>query len=297
MTKNVFVALVGRPNVGKSSLLNCILGEKVAIVSNKPQTTRNRITGVLTHGDMQYVFIDTPGMHRPRSKLGDFMVKQAGGSIGDVDVVVLVADCQQGQLAIEKELAESISQQGVPAILAVNKIDTLERKDELLKRIAELSSLMAFEAVVPVSAMTNDGIDRLLREVDAFGSEGPHFFDDDAITDQPERVLVAEIIREKLLNNLRDEIPHGTAVVVDSMSERGDADIIDINATIICERENHKGMIIGRGGAMLKQIASQARVDCERFLGLKVNLKCWVKVREGWRDKDIYLQSYGYTDR
>lgn len=296
MPKNLFVAIVGRPNVGKSSLLNRLLGEKIAIVSDKPQTTRNRITGVLTQGETQYVLIDTPGLHKPKSKLGKFMVKQAGDSVSDVDVAVLVTEWEGPVTNAEKELVEGIRRCGVPAILAINKIDLLADKTGMLEKIAAFAALHDFEAVVPISAVSGEGIDTLFSELDRFCSEGEHFFPDDTLTDQPERAVVSEILREKLLRNLRDEIPHGTAVLIERMREREDGAMMDIDATIVCERESHKGIIIGRQGAMLKKIATEARQDIERFLGLPCNLQCWVKVREGWRDSDTQLKNFGFRD-
>ena len=296
MTKNLFAAIIGRPNVGKSSLMNRILGEKIAIVSDKPQTTRNRITGILTKGETQYVFLDTPGMHRPRSKLGSYMMKQASTSVADVDVIVFVTECTGKLTAGEKEIIESFPKYGAPVILALNKIDLLENKELMLRRIAEVSSLYDFDAVVPISALNGDGIDALFEELDKFCSEGPHFFPDDALTDQPERAIAAEIIREKLLRNLRDEVPHGIAVLIEQMHERESGNMIDIHATIVCERESHKGMIIGKRGAMLKTVLTQARQDLEAFLGCGVNLQCWVKVKEGWRDSDTQLKNFGFVN-
>ncbi len=297
MTKNLFAAIVGRPNVGKSSLMNHILGEKIAIVSEKPQTTRNRITGILTKGETQYVFLDTPGMHVPRSKLGKFMVKQAGTSTADVDVAIFVTECVARLTEIEKQMIAGFAEKQVPAILVLNKIDLLENKEKMLAKIAEVSALYDFAAVVPLSALTGEGVDALFDELAPFCTEGPHFFPDDALTDQPERAVVAEIIREKLLTHLRDEIPHGTAVVIEKMSEREDGSLVDIHATIVCERESHKGMIIGKRGAMLKSVLTEARLDTEALLGCRVNLQGWVKVREGWRDSDTQLKNFGYTEQ
>ena len=296
MTKNIFVSIVGRPNVGKSSLLNRLLGEKIAIVSDKPQTTRNRITGVLTEGETQYVFIDTPGLHKPKSKLGKFMVKQVGASVSDVDAVILVTEWDGIVTAAEKQLVESIQAVGVPAVLAINKVDELAQKELMLKKIADFDALHKFASVVPISALKGEGVATLLKELDPFCVEGEHFFPDDTLTDQPERAVVSEIIREKVLRNLRDEIPHGTAVVIERMHEREDGSLIDIDATIVCERDAHKGIIIGKHGTMLKKIASEARLDMERFLDIRVNLQCWVKVREGWRDSDIQLKNFGFKD-
>lgn len=296
MTKNIFVSIVGRPNVGKSSLLNRLLGEKIAIVSDKPQTTRNRITGVLTEGETQYVFIDTPGLHKPKSKLGKFMVKQVGTSVSDVDAVILVTEWDGNITVAEKQLVESIKNGDAPAILAINKVDALVQKELMLKKIAAFSELHEFDSVVPISALKGEGVATLLKELEPFCIEGEHFFPDDTLTDQPERAVVAEIIREKLLRNMRDEIPHGTAVIIEKMREREGAEIIDIEATIVCERDAHKGMIIGKHGTMLKKIATESRLDIERFLDIRVNLQCWVKVREGWRDSDTQLKNFGFQD-
>ncbi len=297
MTKNIFVSIVGRPNVGKSSLLNRLLGEKIAIVSDKPQTTRNRITGVLTEGETQYVFIDTPGLHKPKSKLGQFMVRQAGASVSDVDAVILVTEWDGHVTTAEKQLVESIKNSRVPALLAINKVDALAQKELMLKKIAEFANLHAFDAVVPISALKGEGVPALLKELEPFCVEGAHFFPDDTLTDQPERAVVSEIIREKVLRNMRDEIPHGTAVVIERMSEREDGGMIDIDATIVCERDAHKGMLIGKHGGMLKKIATEARLDIERFLDVRVNLQCWVKVREGWRDSDTQLKNFGFREQ
>lgn len=296
MSKNIFVSIVGRPNVGKSSLLNRLMGEKIAIVSDKPQTTRNRITGVLTEGETQYVFIDTPGLHKPKSKLGKFMVKQAGNSVNGVDAVILVTEWDKEITIAEKQLLESIKTNGAPALLAINKVDALNQKELMLKKIAAFSELFDFASIVPISALKGEGVKTLLEELDPFCVEGEHLFPDDTLTDQPERAIVAETIREKLLRNLRDEIPHGTAVIIDKMSERESGEMIDIDATIVCERDAHKGIIIGKGGAMLKKVLSEARFDMERFLDIKVNLQCWVKVREGWRDSDTQLKNFGFRD-
>ena len=296
MPKNIFVSIVGRPNVGKSSLLNRLMGEKIAIVSDKPQTTRNRITGVLTEDDTQYVFIDTPGLHKPKSKLGKFMVKQIGDSVSDVDAIILVTEWDKEITTAEKQLIESIKANGAPAILAINKVDALEQKELMLKKIAYFAALHDFASVVPISALKGEGVKTLLKELDPFCCEGEHFFPDDTLTDQPERAVVAEMIREKLLRNLRDEIPHGTAVMIELMREREDGGMIDIEATIVCEREAHKGIIIGKRGAMLKKILTEARNDIERFLDIKINLQCWVKVREGWRDSDTQLKNFGFQD-
>ncbi len=294
-TKSAFIAIVGRPNVGKSSLLNALLGEKVAIVSNKPQTTRTRITGVLTRGETQLVFIDTPGLHKPRTKLSEYMVKQVTDSVADVDAAVLVVEPEGEIRKAEQELLASFGAQGIPAILAINKIDTLDAKEKLMAQILLYTQAFDFDAVVPISALKGDGVRDLLEELEKFAEPSPFFFDADTLTDQPERVIVAEIVREKLLRSLYDEIPHGTAVAVERMKEREGQDILDIEVQIYCERESHKGMIIGKGGEMLKKIGTQSRRDIERFLNCKVNLQCWVKVREDWRNRENMIKSFGYN--
>ena len=295
-TRSAFIAIVGRPNVGKSSLLNAMVGEKVAIVSDKPQTTRNRIVGILTRGETQLVFIDTPGMHKPRTKLSEFMVRQVRRSVADVDAAVLVTEPEKEVTKAERELLDNIKAMGIPAVLVINKIDTLKRREDMLEKMQALSAEYEFEAVVPLSALTGDGVDILLAELSQLAEEGPHFFDDDDFTDQPERVIAGEIIREKILNNMREEIPHGTAVSVESMKEREDKDIIDIDAVIYCERDSHKGMLIGKQGSMLKTIGSQAREEIEAFLEAKVNLKLWGKVKEDWRNKEGLIKQFGFTE-
>ena len=294
-TKTAFVAIVGRPNVGKSSLLNALIGEKVAIVSNKPQTTRTRITGVLTRENTQFVFIDTPGLHKPRTKLSEYMVKQVNESVADVDVAVLVVEPAGEIQKAEQELIASFQAQRIPAILAINKIDTLDLREKLMPRILAFSQAHPFEAVVPISALKGDGVDAVLDELEKFAAPSPFFFDEDTLTDQPERVIVAEIVREKLLKNMYDEIPHGVAVTVERMHEREEQQLIDMEVQIYCEKESHKGMIIGKGGGMLKRVASQAREDIEHFLRCKVNLKCWVKVREDWRNRENVIRSFGFN--
>ena len=291
-SKSAFITIVGRPNVGKSSLMNALVGEKIAIVSPKPQTTRNRITGVLTRGETQLVFLDTPGVHHARTKLGDYMNRQATGSVADVDLAVFVTEANRPLNEAEKNLLAGF--RGIPAIAVVNKIDLLDAPEQMLTKIAELADAYSFDEIVPISVLQNDGIDGLLEILLRYAEEGPHFFDDDAMTDQPERVIVAEIIREKILRNMRDEIPHGTAVTIERMEDRGR--IVDIDATIYCERETHKGMLIGKKGEMLKRIGTQAREDAERFLGTKVNLQCWVKVKEDWRNREGLIKNFGYVD-
>lgn len=293
-TKSCFAAIIGKPNAGKSSLINALVGEKVAIVSDKPQTTRTRITGVLTKESTQYVFVDTPGLHKAKNKLSEYMVKTVNESICDVDVAVLVTDMAKEVFSSELKLIESINKSKIPAILLINKIDTVENKEEILGRIAMFTELCDFAAIIPASVINNDGVDILMEELSKFAFDSPHFFPDDALTDQPERVIVAEIIREKILNLMRDEIPHGIAVSIDLMKER-ESGIIDINATIICERDSHKGMIIGKGGAMLKKIGSLARVEAESFLDTKINLQCWVKVKTDWRNKEQIIKQFGFN--
>ncbi|MDD5920712.1 MAG: GTPase Era [Oscillospiraceae bacterium] len=295
-TFSAFIAIVGRPNVGKSSLLNRFVGEKVAIVSPKPQTTRTRITGVFTEGETQFVFIDTPGLHNPRTKLSEFMVKQIKDSVVDVDAAVLVTEPLGKIHPMELELLQRFRDLRIPAILAINKIDTIPKKDVMMEKISAFSKLFPFEAVVPVSALTGDGMPQLLEELSHYAKEGPHYFPDDAMTDQPERVIVAEIIREKLLNCLSEEIPHGTAVTVEQMVEREEKDLIDIHAVIYCEKDSHKGIIIGKQGTMLKKVASQARRDIESFLDIKVNLQCWVKVKEDWRNRPGVIRDLGFRE-
>lgn len=295
-TKSAFVAIVGRPNVGKSSLLNALIGEKVAAVSAKPQTTRTRITGILTKDPTQFVFIDTPGLHKPRTKLADFMVKQVGDSVADVDIAVLVTE-PKGEISdAERDLMERFKALRLPAILCINKIDTLEQKEEMLEKIAAFSAEHEFEQVVPISALEHDGIEILIDVPDGYAKPGPHYFADDSLTDQPERAIVAELIRERMLVDLEDEVPHGIAISIESMKERKGKDMMDIDAVIYCERESHKGIIIGKKGAMLKKIGSEARVNIERFLGCKVNLQCWVKVKEDWRNRDGLLRNFGFKD-
>ena len=293
-TKSAFVAIVGRPNVGKSSLMNKLVGEKIAIVSNKPQTTRNKIMGVLTKDETQFVFIDTPGLHNPKNKLSEYMVKQINESVADVDAAVLVVDAEKEIGDPEKNLIETMKRSHMPAILAINKIDLIKDKTLLMAKIQDYMQLFDFDAVVPISALHGQGVDELLDEIEKFAEESPHFFPDDTLTDQPERVIAAEIIREKILRCTYDEIPHGTAVVIDRMKERKDKPIIDIDATILCERESHKGMIIGKQGQMLKKIGSFARADLESFLDIKINLTLWVKVKEDWRNRETVIKNLGF---
>ena len=291
-----FIAIVGRPNVGKSSLLNNMLRHKIAIVSSKPQTTRTRIMGVLTEEDTQLVFIDTPGLHRPKNSLDKYMLRSVNESVAGVDACVLVVEADSKITDGERLFAEKFKALGLPAVLAINKIDMLKDRSVLAPKIAELSLLYDFSAVVPCSAQTGDGGDALKAELRKLSSEGGFMFDEDTLTDQPERVIAAEIIREKLLRLLDKEIPHGSAVFVERMKERENDDIIDIDAVIYCERPTHKGIIIGKGGSMLKKVGTYARQDMEKFFGCRINLKLWVKVKEDWRNRENILRSLGYDN-
>lgn len=293
-TKTVMITIAGRPNVGKSTLTNCLVGEKIAIVSNKPQTTRNRICGVLTKDDTQFVFVDTPGFHKPRTKLGDYMVNVTKSSIADVDLTVLVVEPIAAVGQQEAGLLEQILAKKCPVILVINKIDTVE-KDRLLEVIAAYSKVACFAAIIPLSAKTGEGVDALLAECAKYAIESPFLFPVDCTTDQPERLVMAEIIREKLLWCLEREIPHGTAVEITKFSER-DNGIIDIDATIYCEKSSHKGIIIGKNGEMLKKISTMARTDCEKFMATKVFLTTWVKYKENWRDNDFLVRNFGYRE-
>lgn len=293
MTRTAFIAIVGKPNVGKSSLLNRLLGQKIAIVSSKPQTTRTKIMGVLTEGETQLVFTDTPGFHRPHNKLGEKMNEAVGDTVGGVDACLFVTEPKGEMNEQEMQLLQMFKKQKMPVILAINKIDMLKDKEELLSRIVYLTSLFDFYAVVPVSASRGDNADELKTELDRLAVESPHFFPDDTLTDQPERVLAAEIIREKILRLMDKEIPHGIAVAVEKMNERVDKDILDVDATIYCEKESHKGMVIGKNGAMLKKISTYARQDLENFFQIKVNLHCWVKVKVDWRNREGLIHNFG----
>ena len=293
-TKTAMITIAGRPNVGKSTLINYLVGEKIAIVSNKPQTTRNRICGIVTKDDTQFVFVDTPGYHKPRTKLGDYMVDVTKSSISDVDLMILVVEPIPAVGPQEKSLIEYMNAKKCPGILAINKIDTVE-KDILLQVMDVYSKETDFVSVGPISAKTGDGVGELLKECSRYAVESPFLFPEDSTTDQPERQVMAEIIREKLLWCLDREIPHGTAVEITKFSER-DSGVIDIDATIYCEKASHKGIIIGKHGDMLKKISSMARVDCERFMGTKVYLTTWVKVKENWRDSDFLVRNFGYRE-
>ncbi len=293
MTKTAFIAIVGCPNVGKSSILNRLLGQKIAIVSEKPQTTRTKIMGVLTEGDTQLVFTDTPGFHRPKNKLGEKMIQAVSDSVAGVDACLFVVEPQGELRPAEKELIEKFKKLKMPVILAINKVDTLPEKEVLMTRIAELSQVYDFDAIVPVSAMRGINMDALLGELNKLAEESVFFFPEDTLTDQPERVLAAEMIREKLLRNLDREIPHGVAVSIEKMRERDDSDIMDVEAVIYCEKESHKGIIIGKGGTMLKKVSTRAREDMEKFFMCRVNLRCWVKVKEGWRNREGLIHNFG----
>ena len=295
MTKSAMITLCGRPNVGKSTLTNALVGEKVAIVSNKPQTTRNRITAIVNRGDTQFVLMDTPGFHKPRTRLGDYMVNVVKESVADVDCVLLLVEPVAAIGPQEEELLSRIRQSGEPAILVINKIDTVDTT-RLLEVMALYSQAYDFDAILPISAKTGDGLEELMAELEKYAAEGPHFFPEDMITDQPERQICAELVREKLLQCLDKEIPHGTAVEVTRFSER-DSGIIDLEVTIYCEKDSHKGIIIGKKGAMLKKIGELARQDIEEFMGAKVYLQTWVKVKENWRDSMAQLRNFGFTEQ
>ena len=295
MTKSAMITVCGRPNAGKSTLTNALVGEKVAIVSPKPQTTRNRITAIVEHGDTQFVLLDTPGFHKPKTRLGDYMVNVVRAGVADVDCVLLMVEPLPSVGPQEEALIERIKQSGAPAILLINKIDTVD-KAKLLEVMAVYSQAYDFDTILPVSAKTGDGLKELLTELEKYAVEGPHLFPDDMITDQPERQICAELVREKLLKCLDKEIPHGTAVEVTKFSER-DNGIIDLEVTIFCEKDSHKGIIIGKKGAMLKKIGELARKDIEEFMGTKDNLQTWVKVKENWRDSMASLRNFGFTEQ
>ncbi len=291
--KTLFCAIIGKPNVGKSTLLNYLVGAKIAITTAKPQTTRNRIMGVITKGAVQYVYLDTPGFHVPRTKLGEHMVKSVEESVSEVDCALFVTWAKDSFDEDEKKLLSELSASHTPVILVINKVDALKDKNAAAKASEALCSQYRFASAVNVSALTGENIDALERAVGAFAKDGPHLYDEDTLTDIPEKAIVAELIREKLLCNLRDELPHGCAVSVERFKERDDRPLIDIDAEIICEKASHKGMIIGKGGSMLKTIGTQARADIEDFLDCSVNLKLWVKVREDWRNSELFIKNFG----
>lgn len=297
-TKNSFVTIVGRPNVGKSSLLNALVGEKIAAVSSKPQTTRTKITGVVTKGDTQYVFMDTPGMHKAKNKLSQHMIEAINETAADVDIIMLVCDAAKKVSDTEKQLALNSGGKDAKKILVINKIDLFENKEDIIDVITQYSSIADFDDVIPISVKDNDGLDIVMQVLDKYAVEGPHYFPDDMLTDQPEKVIMAEIIREKALENLNEEIPHGIAVTIEHLNERDAKNgepILDIEATLFCERESHKRIVIGKGGAMLKKIGSDAREDLEDFFMIKVNLNIWVKVKEGWRNREGMIRNFGLS--
>ena len=291
--KSGFVTLIGRPNVGKSTLMNRLIGQKIAITSNKPQTTRNRIQTVYTCDEGQIIFLDTPGIHKAKNKLGEYMVSVAERTLKEVDVILWLVEPSTFICAGEQHIAEQLRSVKTPVFLVINKIDTVE-KAEILKFIAAYKDIVDFAEIIPVSALKGENTDDLLQAMMKYLPTGPQYYDEDTITDQPERQIVAEMIREKALRNLSDEIPHGIAVAIDRMHERPNGGIIDVDATIVCERNSHKGIIIGKQGAMLKKIGSQARADMEALLDCKVNLKLWVKVKKDWRDSDFLIKNFGY---
>lgn len=297
-TKNAFVTIIGRPNAGKSSLLNALVGEKIAAVSAKPQTTRTKITGVITKDETQYVFMDTPGMHKSKNKLSEHMMKTVNESVADVDIAMFVADCTKKSSENERLLLNNLKSNRGKSILIINKIDLIDNKEDLIKIIADYSTLHDFDEVIPVSALTGDGLDIIMKILSKYAIDGPHYFPDDMLTDQPEKVIMAEIIREKALNNLNEEIPHGIAVTIESLKERdnraGEA-ILDISAVIYCERDSHKGIVIGKNGSMLRKIGAESRIELEDFFQIKVNLQCWVKVKEGWRNREGIIKNFGLS--
>ncbi len=297
MTKTVFASIIGRTNAGKSSLLNAIVGEKIASVSSKSQTTRTRITGIKTIGETQLVFMDTPGLHKPKNKLSGHMLDTVKESVKDIDAVIFVCDCTKDINDSEETLLKNMKASKTPIIFVLNKIDLLEKKTDLVPLMANISGKFDPEAIIPISVKDNNGVDLVVGETAKLAQESPHFFPEDMMTDQPEKVLAAEMIREKLLELLEDEVPHGIAVTVETMREREDKDILDIDAVIYCERESHKGIVIGKKGAMLKKAATLSRQELEAFFMIKVNLKCWVKVKEDWRNREGLIRSFGLTEK
>ena len=291
--KSGIITICGRPNVGKSTLTNALVGEKVAIVTNKPQTTRNRICGVRTRGESQFVFVDTPGLHKARTRLGDYMVNVVKESVADVDAVMLLVEPIPNVGGPEEQLIARMKKLSCPAVLVINKVDTLDKKEKLLEVIQTYEQVHQFQAVVPISAKTGEGVDELLDVLESYLPQGPQLFPEDMTSDQPERQMMAEILREKLLLCLDKEIPHGTAVEITKFSERED-EVIEVDATIYCEKASHKGIIIGKGGCMLKKVSTMARQDMEKFMGTKVFLQTWVKVKENWRDNPAAIQNFGY---
>ena len=296
MTKTVFITIAGKTNAGKSSLLNALIGEKIASVSCKSQTTRTKITGVVNIDETQLVFIDTPGLHKAKNKLSEYMLKAVRESASDIDAVFFMVDCTKKIGDQERDMLKSVGASKTPLVLLLNKIDLLKDKTVLAQKMAELDAEFNLDAIIPISVLENDGLDLVREKAMSLAVEGPHFFPDDAITDQPEKIIAGEIIREKLLELLDDEVPHGIAVAVERMRERDDKDLLDIDATIFCERESHKGIVIGKGGKMLKKAATLSREELEEFFQIKVNLQCWVKVKEDWRNRDAIIRSLGLSD-
>ncbi|MDD3394786.1 MAG: GTPase Era [Clostridia bacterium] len=291
-----FVSLIGRPNVGKSTLMNCLVGEKIAITSHKPQTTRNKITSILTKEDFQCVFLDTPGIHKPKHKLGEFMVRSAENTFNEVDLVLMLIEPSDKVMEMDQYVIDRLENVKTPVVLVINKIDTIER-ERLLKVIETYRKQYPFAEVVPISAMKGSNIDDLMRVIKKYLPEGPQYFPGDMVTDQPERQIASEIIREKALYMLQDEIPHGIAVEIMSMKKREDQNMVDVEATIYCEKDSHKGIVIGKQGVMLKRIGSYARRDMEKLLGSPIYLQLWVKVKKDWRDSDFLLKNFGYDKR
>jgi len=295
--KSGFVALIGRPNVGKSTLMNTLIGQKIAITSNKPQTTRNRIQTVFTDERGQVVFLDTPGIHKAKNKLGEYMVKVSTRTLRDVDMVLWLIEPSTFIGEGDEHIFEILSSVNIPVILAINKMDSLKQKEDMLEVIAKYSSRMQFAEVVPVSALKGTNTDKLLEIIFKYLSEGPMYYDEDTVTDQPIKQIAAELIREKALRFLQEEIPHGIAVEIDTFNYRDSGDMVDIEAAIVCEKDSHKGIIIGKGGSMLKRIGTAARKDIEGLLESRVNLKLWVKVRPKWRDSDVQMKNFGYNPK
>lgn len=295
--KSGFVALIGRPNVGKSTLMNTLIGQKIAITSNKPQTTRNRIQTVFTDERGQIVFLDTPGIHKAKNKLGEYMVKVSTRTLRDVDMVLWLVEPSSFIGEGDEHIFEILSSVNIPVILAINKMDSLKQKEDMLEVIAKYSSRMQFAEVVPVSALKGTNTDKLLDIIFKYLSEGPMYYDEDTVTDQPIKQIAAELIREKALRFLQEEIPHGIAVEIDTFNYRDSGDMVDIEAAIVCEKDSHKGIIIGKGGSMLKRIGTAARKDIEGLLESRVNLKLWVKVRPKWRDSDVQMKNFGYNPK
>lgn len=298
-TKSVFVTIAGRANAGKSSLLNALIGEKIAMVTDKPQTTRTKITGVLTKGEIQYVFIDTPGIQKAKNKLGEHMNRAVKESVTGIDAIIYMADVTKKLNDIDKNAIESFKASRTPVILLLNKVDLLDNKMDAAVKIAEFSALMEFKTIIPISVAENDGLDILMDEITAMAVPAPHYFPEDSVTDQPEKVIMSEIIREKVMLLMRDEIPHGIAVTIEQLDEsvtRSGEDILNISATIFCERDSHKGMVIGKGGSMLKKIGAMAREELEEFFRIRVNLQLWVKVKEDWRNREGLIRNFGLSN-